>query len=327
MSLTEKQIKERVSYIGGGDCAAILGLSRWRTALQTWASKTGMIEAKDISQEMPVKMGNLLEDAVCQLFEDDTGKKLETANASACEKRGIKYVPNPDDPEGTVTILHPVHSFIGGNLDKLVKDENAFFEAKTTNSYKQSEWENKDEIPVEYQLQCLHYMIVGGFDHCYIGCLIGNRKFVWRKIERDEKKLATILKREVDFWNNFVIPQVMPAVSADDAVALYNLFPEAAPESVIELGDEASKICEARDSLLADKKVLEREIDECNNQLKAMLKTYEVGMTPMYKVSWKSQITKRIDTERMRKDEPALYEKFLKEVVARVLRVSVKRNT
>ena len=133
MPLTERQIKERVNFLGGSDAAAILGLSRYKTALMVWALKTGQIIGQDISQEMPVKLGNMLEDTVCKLFEEETGKKIEIANASACKERGLLYVPDQDDLEGPVTILHPKHSFIAGNLDGLVKGEHAIFEAKTTN--------------------------------------------------------------------------------------------------------------------------------------------------------------------------------------------------
>ena len=73
--LTEQQVKERINYLGGGDAAAILGLSRYRTALQVWAIKTGAILPQDISQEMPVKLGNMLEETVCKLFEEETGNE------------------------------------------------------------------------------------------------------------------------------------------------------------------------------------------------------------------------------------------------------------
>jgi len=303
--LTDQQVKERVNYIGGGDAAAILGLSRYRTALQVWAIKTGAIVPQDISQEMPVKLGNMLEETVCKLFEEETGKKLVST---------------------TETLFHPEYKFIGGNLDKLVVGEKALFEAKTTNSFKQSEWENEDEIPVEYQIQCHHYLIVTGLERAYIGCLIGNRKFLWRIIERNDKLLNDILAKEVAFWNNFVVPKVMPMqISSEDSDTLYTLYPQAAPESIIELDDKAQAICENLDSMKADYKVLEKEIDQQSNTLKAMLKTYETGMTAKYKITWKSQKERRLNAELLKKEGPALYEKYSPEKEKRVLRLSVRR--
>jgi putative phage-type endonuclease len=303
--LTESQVKERINYIGGGDAAAILGLSRYRTALEVWSIKTGQIRPEDISQEMPVKLGNMLEETVCKLFEEETGKVL---------------LPT------TETLFHPKYKFIGGNLDRLVKGERALFEAKTTNSFKQSEWENEGEIPVEYQIQCHHYLAVTGLDRAYIGCLIGNRKFLWRIIERDEKLLANIVAKEVAFWNNFIVPKIMPMqITSEDGGVLYRLFPQAAPESVIELGDEAQKICEIRDSSLADLKALEKQIEEYDNTLKAMLKTYESGSTKTYRISWKNQRERRLDTALLKKEEPAIYERYSPEKEKRVLRIAVKK--
>lgn len=303
--LTEKQVKERINYLGGGDAAAILGLSRYRTALQVWALKTNQITPQDISQEMPVKLGNMLEETVCKLFEEETGKVL---------------IPAPE------TLFHPKYKFIGGNLDRLVQGENALFEAKTTNSFKQSEWEDKDEIPVEYQIQCQHYLIVTGLARAYIGCLIGNRKFVWRIIERNEKLLEDILKKEVKFWQDFIVPKIMPMqITSEDSSILYTLFPQAAPESIIELGDDVSALCEALDSMQADYKVLEMEIEKQKNELRARMKTYETAVTPKYKITWKNQKERRVDVTLLKKEEPAIYEKYAPEKEKRVLRLSVRR--
>ena len=41
MRTREQFLRERRSGIGGSDVAAILGLSRWKTAYQVWQEKTG----------------------------------------------------------------------------------------------------------------------------------------------------------------------------------------------------------------------------------------------------------------------------------------------
>jgi len=305
MPITPDQIKERIRFIGGSDAAKILGLSRYGTPLSVWVFKTGQVEPDDISEEMPVLLGNMLEETVGKLFEKETGKELIPA---------------------VNTFYHPKYPFIGGNLDFLVKGEKAFFEAKTTNSFKQKDWEGgEEEIPVEYIMQCFHYLNVTGFDRCYIGVLIGNRKFLWRTIERNEPVLKELLKKEVDFWNTYVVPKVMPAPAANDGSLLLKLFPIAAEESVIELDDQAQAIAESLDSMQADYKVLEKEIDKQKNELRARMKTFETALTAKYKITWKGQITKRLDTEKMKQEEPATYERFIKETPTRVLRLSVRR--
>ena len=63
--LTEQQIKERKNYIGGSDCAAVLGMSRWGSPLTVWMEKTGQSEVKE--ENLAMKLGNKLEQIVAEL--------------------------------------------------------------------------------------------------------------------------------------------------------------------------------------------------------------------------------------------------------------------
>lgn len=306
MALTQEQVKERVNYLGGGDCAAVLGLSRYRTPLQVWAQKTGQIPAVDpeLEKKIFIRLGSKLEQAVADLFMEETGKQVV--------------------PEAGV-LFHPRYPFIGGNIDRRVVGEDAILECKTAGHFKRHEWES-EEIPVEYILQCVHYLAVTGAKRAYIAVLLGNTEFKYKTIERDEVLIADVVKKEVAFWEKFVVPRVMPGqVTGQDADVLYRLFPVAAQESVIELGDEADKIIESLDSLQADQKVLEEQIEKQKNELKAMLRTFEAGVTSKYRFTWKNQSAKRIDVDRLKKEEPALFERFLKVTDMRVFRFGIRR--
>lgn len=256
---------ERNKYIGGTDAAAILGLSRYKTALQVWAEKTGQIDVPDISGKLQVKLGNRLEQTVCELFTEETGKKVHRVNE---------------------TLFHPDYNFIGGNIDRRVVGESAIFEAKTTSAWNLDEWEG-DEIPQEYICQVMHYLMVTGAKTGYIACLIGNQKFVWKEIARDEKLVAELLKREVTFWNEFVLKNVMPMqISAKDTDTLYQLFPDAIVGEEVQLTDAENVIIEMLRGLEQDKKSLDGQIEQMKNRLKASLKDKESGITDKYRVKW-----------------------------------------
>jgi putative phage-type endonuclease len=322
MDWTKEKVEERKFYIGGSDAAAILGLSRYRTPLQVWAIKTGQVAPEDISDRVAVKLGNKLEQTVAEFFMEETGKKVQRVSE---------------------TLYHPSYPFLGANIDRLVIDEKAGLECKTANQFKMREWEG-EEIPQEYQVQCLHYMAVTGLPVWYLAALIGNMAFLWKVFVRTDAKvklpdmpkehinpvepktLNEMVAKEVYFWNNFIVPKVMPmTITSQDDDILYRLYPKAASESIIELGDDASRVCESLDSMQADYAVLEKEIDEQKNTLRAMLKTYETGVTPKYKITWKNQQERRIDVELFKKEEPGLYEKYAKPKDKRVLRISVKK--
>ena len=99
MELTKEQVEARKNYIGGSDAAAILGLSRYKTALEVWAWKTGQVVPDDISDKVYIKLGNKLEQTVAEFFMEETGKKVQRVND---------------------TIFHPKYPFLGANIDRKV---------------------------------------------------------------------------------------------------------------------------------------------------------------------------------------------------------------
>lgn len=304
MDWTKEAVEARKNYIGGSDASAILGINRYKTPLMVWSIKTGQIVPPNIDDVVAVKLGVKLEQAVAEFFMEDTGKKVEKVSK---------------------TITHPKYDFLRANIDRKVVGESAGLECKTTNQFKTSEWE-EGHAPIEYMIQCIHYMAVTGWKKWYLAVLIGNAQFKWITIDRDNAVINDMVKKLVGFWNKFIVTKQMPMqISSQDSSILYTLYPQAAPESITELGDEAQRICEIRDSSLVDFKALKAQIEEYTNTLKAMLTTYETGMTAKYKITWKNQPERRLDTALLKKDEPALYEKYAPKVEKRVLRVAVRR--
>lgn len=290
---------DRTMYLGGTDCAPILGVSRWKTLIQVWAEKTGAIKPKD-EPTLAMKLGTRLEATVAELFMEETGKKVHRVNE---------------------TLFHPTYNFIGANIDRRVIGEDAGLEVKTVSAWKYREWEG-EEIPPEYELQCHHYMAVTGKKRWYIAALIGNTTFKWKVIERNEKLIDQIIKREVSFWNTYVVPNVMPMiVTKDDAETLYELYPMAEVGTEVELGDAGDKIIEGLEAMKADRNNLEGLIDKQENELKALLKENETGLTPHYVIQWKNVSTTRLDTKKIKTDEPMLYEKYGKETKTRCLKI------
>lgn len=304
---TEAAIKtSRMGYLGGSDVAAILGLSRWDSPLSVWSEKTGAIAPEDISRKLHIRLGHRMEQVVAELFEEETGKKVRR--------------------DGAVRI-HPKYPYLRAQIDRLVVGEDEVLECKTASGYKAKEWEDAD-VPGEYILQCLHQLMVTGKERAYIACLIGgNQEFTWKIIERDEAMISEMLEREVHFWEKFVVPKVMPNVSAMDAPTLYGLFPLAHEGETVELPTEAlgaitryKEIGTEKTGLLGE---LMAEKELLGNQLRAMLGEAETGVSDKWKVTWKNQSTGvRLDTERIKLEAPEVYDKFGKAGDCRMLRIS-----
>ena len=258
-------IKERMNYLGGSDCASALGLSRWKTTISLWAEKTGQIQPEDISEKISVKLGVKLEDTVAEMFTEKTGKKVRRVNK---------------------TLIHPKYPFICANIDREVVGEDAIFEAKTTSAYRAKEWAG-EEIPQEFILQCMHYLAVTGEKKAYLAVLIGNQDFKIKEIERDEAMINEIISKEVHFWNEFVLKKSMPGIiSASDSDVLLKLFPSALEGKEVMLPVSVENVCEELDALKRVRKSTDEEIKKKENELKSLVKENEVGIAGEYKIKW-----------------------------------------
>lgn len=302
--LTKKELEKRKEFIGASEAAAVLGLSRWDTPLGIWSVKTGQI-APQQEESLPMWVGTESEEMVARRFTLETGKKVRRVNN---------------------IIYHSKYPFLACHLDKKVEGENTILECKTANAFKYREWENGD-LPPEYLIQVYHQLACTGWSKAYIACLIGNTKFVIRKIVRDEKVIGDLVKKEVAFWKSYIIPKKMPGqIMAQDNNVLYQLFPQATPDGEKVLTDEANAIIENLDSLQADQKVLKGEIEKQQNELKALLGESEAGTTDHYRISWKNQSQNRLDTKKLKEDKPKIYAKYLKEMKFRKLTISQKKE-
>jgi putative phage-type endonuclease len=291
--ISEKQKQERQNYIGGSDAAAIVGLSKWKTAYEVWLGKTG--QGVEKSETLPMKVGTLMESIVADLWAQQYQKKIKRSNK---------------------TLFAKDYPFIGGNLDRLILGEKAFLEVKTAGERLSKEWEG-GKIPLSYLVQCLHYLYVTQFPKAYLCVLIGNRELKSYEIfyKDYEKQINQIIAKEVDFWNNFVITKTPPPVSASDGDAIFQQFIQEVkePEQELDLSNDDSiqNLLENLESYKQDKKGIDEQIAEIENKIKIKLGEYQVAKTQRYIIEWKVQERTSIDKQKLIADgiDVSKYEK------------------
>jgi putative phage-type endonuclease len=287
--LTPEEIAQRQNYIGSTDAPGVLNLSRWSSPLKVWAEKTGFVPPEDISGKLNVKLGDKMESIVAELFEEETGKKVRRVND---------------------VIFHPQYAFIGCRLDRRIVGENAILEIKTASEWKKAEWK-EEEIPGEYLCQVLHQLAVTGLPKAYICVLVGNSQLIIKEIPRDEALIADIVKREVTFWNNYVVKREMPSIiTKQDADTLDRLYPQASPGKEVMLGDEASQMVEVLEGLKADIKHLEGLAEQKTNQLKALIKEGEIGISSKHSIFWMNSKWSGLDTKALKAEHPDIYTNY-----------------
>ncbi|PAB61340.1 YqaJ viral recombinase family nuclease [Anaeromicrobium sediminis] len=297
----EEWLDQRSKGIGGSDAAAIAGLNPWKSPIGVYLDKTGQAESLNDNERM--RIGRDLEDYVAQRFVEETGLKVRRRNA---------------------ILQHPEYDFMLANIDRDIVGVKEGLECKTTNSYSKKDWE-EDKIPIHYEIQCHHYMAVTGYDAWWIAVLIGNEKFVYKKIMRDEDVINHLMSIEKDFWLNNVISLEIPAPdgSKDADNILREMHQISNPKSSINLeGCEFISKLERLDELKEMLKKLETEKKQIEQEFQLEMGENELALVEDRKITWKTTKSNRFDSKKFKVDHPELYKEYAKESISR--RFSIK---
>lgn len=143
-------LKARTSALGGSDAACVLGMNPWKTNVELWLEKTGMVVPEDISSRPVIQYGHQAESHLRELFALDF------------PQYEVSYVEN--------NIWHNsakpfAHASLDGWLVEQDTGRKGILEIKTTNilqSMQKEKWNGR--IPDNYYLQVLHYLMVTGWD-------------------------------------------------------------------------------------------------------------------------------------------------------------------
>ena len=292
--------QERMTYIGGSDIAAVMGQSRWKTPYRLWAEKTGKIEMPDLSNIESVEMGTRLEQFVADLFSEKTGKAIRKA------------------PK---TYSHPDYPYLVAHVDRLVTGTDELLECKTCSAFKLEEWENK--IPKEYVLQVIWYLGITGRKKGWIACLIGGQKFVYMQIDFDEELFNLMVEKAVKFWD-MVQKQIPPLILPEDDEVLGEIYSEHTDDMMVlqDLNDRVAYLQEIKMHI----EDLNKEKRELETELKTVIADKAGFTTDRYKVTWKTQTANRIDTDRLKDEQPEIIKNYMQEKKFRVLRITKNKE-
>ena len=289
------QYQEWLEYrrlgLGGSDCAAVCGLSKWKSPMGLWLEKTGQVELEPTGEA--AYWGTVMEPIIRDEFTARTGFKVK---------------------EVTAILQHKRFPFMLANVDGIFTDPDrgeGIFEAKTAGAYSAAEWENG--IPDAYALQCQQYMEVTGLNFVYVAVLIGGNNFRWRLVERDEAVIDLIIQIESRFWR-LVEQRIPPEIDGSKAsVELLNrLYPKGTKSSIELPSDALQLIAQYEEAQQEEKRIIEVK-DLAANKLKAMLADHESGKIGDRLVSWKSIKSERLDTTGLKMELPDICKQYARE--------------
>ena len=292
----EEWLRYRKCGIGGSDVAAILGISKWNSAISLWLDKTNQTN-EPVEENEAMQWGTIMEPIIRNHFAEVTGKTVVEVKAM---------------------LQHPEHPFMLADVDGLTTDDEgnpAILEIKTASEYKRSEWEN--DIPAYYQTQVQHYLCVTGVQKAFVAVLIGGNSFKVYEVDADAEIQSMLIAVEKDFWNK-VQNMIRPEMDGSDAAKnlLDSLYRGGIEEQIV-MPDEAIEYVDAYIEACVEEDNAKAKKQEASNHIKEIMGDYDKATCLGHSISWKPVSSERLDTKALKEAEPEIYEKYVKKSISR----------
>ncbi len=300
--LTHKEwLEYRRMGVGGSDASVLLGINQWKSELELWLEKTGQSENQENDTE-PMQWGRIMEAVIRNHFQEVTGKKVVEVKA---------------------IMQHTEYPFMLTNIDGLTEDDQgnpAVLEIKTASEYKRSQWE--EDIPSYYMVQIQHYLCVTGLAKAYVAVLIGGNSFQLYEVDADEEIQRMLIAVEADFWNK-VITNTRPEMDGSNAAKeLLDKTYQGGIEETVYLPDDARGYIEQYFEASVEEDNAKAKKQEASNKIKELMGDHNKASCGEHTVSWTPVTSERLDTKKLKEEQPEVYTKYVKNSNSR--RFSIK---
>ena len=291
----------RSSFIGGSDVAAILGISKWKTAYQLWLEKTGQADDEPTNEqrERVLARGKRLEPVVLDMLTEETGIEITGRN--------LRYT-DADLP------------FMACEIDAEAGDTN--IEIKTVHPFAAKDWgdEGTDEIPVWYTAQVMYGMAITNRRECIVAALIGADDLRIHRVEYDAETSAMVRNRVRWFWTDCVLGGIAPQpANLGDVRRMFDR----------DNGAEIEASSEVRDAVLRLKGIkeqidqLDTEADELKTRIQAYMTDAAVLSFDGRKIAtWKTQKRSALDQKALAAAHPEIVEQCKRVSESLVFRIA-----
>ena len=286
-------LQYRKKGITGTDAGAIVGLNPYSSAFQVYQDK--ITEETEEFDNESMRQGRDLEEYVARRFTEETGLRVRKANAIY---QNVK------------------HPFMLADFDRLVVGQDAGLECKTASAYSADKWAD-GKIPLHYQMQVQHYLAVSGYRKWYVAALVMGREFIVREVERDEELIADLITIEEKFWKDNVLAGVVPAPDGSNAYSdmLAKLYSGDREKSIRLFGMEEQ--LKRRDEIDELMQKLEREKAQIDQNIKLKMEDASYADAEGHRISWVQSVQQRLDSKKLKAEQPEIYNKYAKNVESR----------
>lgn len=310
----EKWLQLRTTGIGGSDAGAIMGMNKYSSPLTVYLQKKGV---EGFTGNLSTEWGHILEEPI---------------RRKAADELGIAIVSVP----GMYTSIE--HPFMNANLDGLCHaDHQIEIGGKSVEGFGGHEIKTSangdgftdDEIPDSYYCQVQHYMAVTGLDWFILTVFILSKKQGKHYIipRNNDFIYSRLIPAEKDFWENYVLADVVPEPAGVDSEA--NYIKNLPLDEQITLDEETEQIIAEERDLDKQIKDLSKNQAELKNKILLKLAELSIGFDKAdrttatgqnFRITYNTQVRKSIDSDSLKK--AGLYDQYCKESSSKVMRIS-----
>lgn len=309
--------------IGGSSAAIVLGISPWKSKLELYGEKSGLLEAKYPKAKNQVIL--------------DTGHQLEEFVALTFKRKMLEEGVKLEMWNDTNMYQHPHYKFALANLDRRIKVNGVpgILECKTCSNWDtiKKYWQN-GVCPPYYEAQCRFYMAVMNLPYTYICCAwgMGPSDNAVVRIDRDLEVEETIFK-ELEQFVDDCIEGNEPTLESENLeelakfyTRLYGEIENDAPavelpdsEEVLELLESAEAIFARKEKVMKMLADIEKEEAKITCQVmkitggKSTYATYRLDDETVMGIKLALPMKREgFDEEALKADDPAMYDKYVK---------------
>jgi putative phage-type endonuclease len=304
----EEFLRRRKTGLGGSDMGAVMGLSKYRTPLDVYNDKTS--EEINLAPNDILDLSSYLEDYTARKFADLKGFTVKRHNAE---------------------LTHRLYPYLKGNIDRRIMPEcgnlsMGILECKALSTYNFRKVEMYG-IPDEYMIQLQFYFMVSGYKYTWGYFAILNRdngKMLVFKVEADRELGKAIETAGVNFWENHVAKRIPPIENqAGKSIEmpkidgkLVNMSENLKLNNLLNQYREYNELKTQAESLVDEVKQEIAEITKDNSAVECnSVKIYNITST-----------RNTFDSQKFKKDNPAEYDKYIKQTVTNSMRIFLSHN-
>lgn len=310
--------------VGGSDVAVIFGLSPWVTPLELWLIKKGRMKPKLPPNPEQLEMGHMLEPIAAHFYALRTGNVVTDDNY-LYQHANLKYALANIDRRYT----------------RKEDGEGGVLECKSLTYHKASDWAD-GAYPIYYELQLRYYLAVLDQKHGAFSALWGNNPendLATPHIERDQTK-EDIIFEKLDQWiwslrhdKPPTMGDIKPQLAMDALARIYGASQKGLPtiEFPMKFEPQLRKIAALQEKNAELKGIIkknEEAIEAHSVRIAELMKQHEHGIltttTDKLLVDYVTNTTRRVSSEYLKQNYPAIYEEARKPSGTRKVKVTIQ---